>query len=132
MVVRRPPPGPGVPMIATAPAGWIRRAEPAAPAANGSRSAPLHRYGHYDTYLWVKTTVEISDPLLDTAKAVAVREGTTVRALIEEALRRLLDERRSRKQFRLRKASFKGHGLQPGMREGDWEQIAGMIYEGRG
>jgi hypothetical protein len=80
----------------------------------------------------MKTTVEISDPLLAAAKAACVREGTTVRALIEEGLRRLLAERRTRRNFRLRKASFKGTGLQPGMREGDWEQIRAMIYEGRG
>lgn len=80
----------------------------------------------------MKTTVEISDALLSAAKSTAADEGTTVRALIEEALRRLLDERRSRRKFRLRKASFKGKGLQPGMIEGDWDQVRDLIYEGRG
>lgn len=80
----------------------------------------------------MKTTVEIADPLLDAARVTAAKEGTTVRALIEEALRRLLQDRKARRGFRLRKASFRGQGLQPGMREGDWEQLRELIYEGRG
>lgn len=83
-------------------------------------------------YSNMKTTVDIPDPLLDEARKVASREGTTVRALIEQGLRRVLGERRQAKAFRLRKASFKGKGLQPGAAGASWEQIRGLIYEGRG
>lgn len=80
----------------------------------------------------MKTTVEIPDPILSQARKVAAREGTTVRALIEEGLRRVLGERSRAGEFRLRKATFKGKGLQPGLREGDWERIRDAAYEGRG
>jgi hypothetical protein len=80
----------------------------------------------------MKTTVEISDGILRAAKAIAVREETSVRALIEEGLRRLIAERRTRGEFRLRDVSFAGGGLQPGMREGDWSQVSELAYQGRG
>ncbi len=80
----------------------------------------------------MKTTVEIPDSLLAEAKRLAVREGTTIRALIEQALRRIVQERATQSTFHLRKASFRGGGLQPGIREGSWEQIRELIYEGRG
>lgn len=59
----------------------------------------------------MKTTVEIPDALLDEAKKVAAREGTSVRALIEDGLRHVVSASKPRHPFRLRKASFKGLGL---------------------
>ena len=85
-----------------------------------------------DTLTHMKTTVEIPDPVLSQARKVAAREGTTVRALIEEGLRRILGERAKEGAFRLRKATFKGTGLQPAMRGADWERIRDAAYEGRG
>jgi hypothetical protein len=79
----------------------------------------------------VKTTVEISDALLDEAKRVASRESSTLRELIEEGLRRSIDERRKRKSFRLRRASYRGRGLQPGVTP-EWAQLREAVYEGRG
>jgi CRISPR/Cas system-associated protein Csm6 len=80
----------------------------------------------------MKTTIEISDSLLEEAKRLAAREGTTVRADVEQGLRRILAERKSRGQFRLRKATFKGKGLQPGVQEATWERTRETIYQGRG
>jgi hypothetical protein len=80
----------------------------------------------------MKTTVEIADPLLAEAKRAADRRGTTLRALIEEGLRHVLKSRRADRPFRLRDGSFQGDGLQAGIREGDWEQIRSLIYEGHG
>jgi hypothetical protein len=80
----------------------------------------------------MKTTVEIPDPLAEEAKAVARREKTTLRALIETGLRQVLRDRRRRTRFRLRDASFGGRGLRPEFREGDWEHIRQAAYEGRG
>jgi hypothetical protein len=80
----------------------------------------------------MKTTVEISDPLAEEARALARREKTTLRALIEVGLRQVLRERRRRSSFRLRDASFAGQGLQPEFREGDWQRIREAAYEGRG
>lgn len=80
----------------------------------------------------MKTTVEIPDALLEEARRLATREGTTVRALMEEGLRRVIAERERRGAFRLRKASFKGDGLQPHVADSPWERIRDMAYEGRG
>lgn len=80
----------------------------------------------------MKTTVEIPDALLAEARRMAAQEGTTIRALIEQALRRMVQERTARPAFHLRTSSFRGAGLQAGIREGSWEQIRELIYEGRG
>lgn len=80
----------------------------------------------------MKTTVEIADPLLDAARELAEKEGTTVRALVEAGLRHVIEERRRRKPFKLRAASFKGRGLQPGASGLSWDQIRDLAYEGRG
>jgi hypothetical protein len=80
----------------------------------------------------MKTTVEIPDSLLGEARKLAARENTTVRALIEEGLRRVLTERKDAGAFRLRKASFGGQGLQPGAAGASWERIRDMAYEGWG
>ena len=79
----------------------------------------------------MKTTIEIPDPLLAEARRIALRQGVTLRALVEEGLRRVLRERRAA-GFRLRRASFRGKGLQPGVREGGWERVRDLAYEGRG
>ena len=80
----------------------------------------------------MKTTIEIPSSLLEEAKKVASREGTTVRALVETGLRRILSERKKRGAFKLRKATFQGNGLQPGVADASWEKITEMAYEGRG
>jgi Arc/MetJ family transcription regulator len=79
----------------------------------------------------MKTTIEISDPLLRRAKRIAARERTTVRALVEQGLRRELAERRRSGGFRLRQVTFRGKGLQPGL-EYSWERLGALAYEGRG
>ena len=80
----------------------------------------------------MKTTIEIPNSLLEEARKLASREGTTVRALVETGLRRVLVERKKRGTFKLRNASFKGNGLQPGVADASWERIREMAYEGRG
>ncbi|MFQ5830154.1 MAG: type II toxin-antitoxin system VapB family antitoxin [Candidatus Methylomirabilia bacterium] len=80
----------------------------------------------------MKTTVEIPDALLEEARKLAAREGTPVRALVEEGLRRIIADRKRASLFRLRKATFKGGGLQPHLAGAPWEQIRDIAYEGRG
>ena len=80
----------------------------------------------------MKTTIEISEPVLRAAKAAAAREGTTVRALVEEGLRKVLAERKNRSTFRLRSVAFRGDGLSQAAQSAGWEGIRDMIYEGRG
>jgi hypothetical protein len=57
---------------------------------------------------------------------------TTFRELMEEGLRRALAKRKRRHKFRLRRATFKGKGLQPGIAAGSWERICDLVYVGRG
>jgi squalene cyclase len=80
----------------------------------------------------MKTTVEITDGLLEEARKAARRERTSVRALIEEGLRSVLSTRRQPKKFRLRKVTCGGRGLQKPLTEQSWERIREMAYEGRG
>lgn len=80
----------------------------------------------------MKTTIELADPLLDEARKVARREGTTVRALVEQGLRQVLAQKRRSTPFRLRDASFAGDGLRPELEGASWERLREMVYEGRG
>jgi hypothetical protein len=52
--------------------------------------------------------------------------------LVEAGLRRVIDDREQRGKFRLRRASFKGRGLQPGAQGASWERLREMAYAGRG
>ena len=80
----------------------------------------------------MKTTVEITNSLLREAKRVAAKERTTVRALLEEGLRRVLKEHRRKPRFRLRDASYGKGGLRPDVEEGSWERIRDLTHQGRG
>lgn len=80
----------------------------------------------------MKTTIQIPDSLAEEARRVAHREHTTLKALIEQGLRRILAERKRRSGFCLRKATFKGRGLQPPVAGASWDQIRDLSYEGRG
>ena len=81
----------------------------------------------------MKTTVELSDALLEAAKHHARARGTTLRALLEEGLRLVLtQEEATASSFVLRDASVDGRGLRPEVREGGWERIAELVYEGHG
>jgi hypothetical protein len=80
----------------------------------------------------MKTTIEISDLLLKDAKRLAARDGVTLRALVESGLRHELAQRKRPTAFRLRKATFKGKGMQPGARELSWDQLRELAYTGRG
>jgi hypothetical protein len=80
----------------------------------------------------MKTTIEISDPLLREARKLAEREGVTLRALVERGLRRVVAETKPGAPFKLRRASFKGKGLQADLRDASWERLRDLAYEGRG
>ena len=79
----------------------------------------------------MKTTLNIADPLLREARHVAAREGTTLRALVEQGLRQVVAEKKRKRLFRLRKASFGGEGLRPELAGAGWERIRDLAYESR-
>lgn len=80
----------------------------------------------------MKTTVEIGDALLERAKAVARRESTTLRALIEEGLETVLKGRRTEKAYVVPDCSVGGQGVDPAFQDGEWAVLRDAIYEGRG
>ena len=80
----------------------------------------------------MKTTVHIPDSLFSEAQKLAARENTTLKALVQEGLRKVVDEHRKAKPFRLRRASFKGDGINPDLAQAPWERIRDMAYAGRG
>lgn len=81
----------------------------------------------------MKTTIELSDTALAEARRVAAREGTSLRALIEEGLRRVLADRRARRSgFKLRRASFKGQGVASEFEGESWPAVRDAIYRERG
>jgi hypothetical protein len=75
----------------------------------------------------MKTTVEIAGPLLKRAKSLASRRGTTLRALIEQGLRHVLDGREESRPT-LRDARVDGKGLQPEFVGADWDQVRDAAY----
>jgi hypothetical protein len=71
--------------------------------------------------------------LLNEVKALAARESTTLRALIEEALRAVLKQRKEKRQpFVVRDARVGGEGLQPGWDLDDFAAIRHASYDDRG
>jgi len=80
----------------------------------------------------MRTSIELSDGLLGRARRLARRRGTTLRALVEEGLRRVLAESDTALLFRLSDVTYGEGGLVEGLAEGDWERIRDLAYEGRG
>ena len=50
----------------------------------------------------------------------------------KNGLGKVLAERARKPTFRLRKASYRGRGLRPELRDATWEQIRDLAYKGRG
>jgi len=80
----------------------------------------------------MKTTIQIPDSLFEEARRVAHRERVTMRSLVEAGLRRVLADHNKSGGFRLRKATFRGKGLQSGLEGASWGRIRDASYEGRG
>ncbi len=79
----------------------------------------------------MKTTIDIADPLLEQAKRLAIREGTTLKVIVERGLSKVLSDRKTVPVFRLRDASFGGEGLQPEVQGLSWEKLRELAYDGR-
>ena len=77
----------------------------------------------------MKTTVEISDALLESARELAAARSTTLRQIIEEGLVKVIDSSAKRPRYRMKDLSVGGKGPAP---DKTWEEIRDMIYKGRG
>lgn len=77
----------------------------------------------------MKTTLELPDDLLERTRRVARREGTTLRALVEEGLKLALRARTAgTKRARFSIEPFKGEGLTAEFAGASWPQIRDAIY----
>jgi hypothetical protein len=63
----------------------------------------------------MRTIISLDDELHRRAKSYAAEHGTTLTALVEEALRTRLAERRGKPRPPVRLPTFKGDGLQEGL-----------------
>jgi hypothetical protein len=80
----------------------------------------------------MKTTIEINDALLERAKRYAERRRTSLRSVVEDALRKEVDREENAPRFKLRDASYGLGGMNPEFEEGGWPAIRDEIYRGRG
>jgi predicted transcriptional regulator len=81
----------------------------------------------------MKTTIDIPDQIFLRLKKMAAERKTTMKAIIESALRDVLARKRKpRKPYELETHTFGGKGLQKGLSWDDWGTIRDMSYEGRG
>lgn len=74
----------------------------------------------------MRTTIDLNDELMRRIKRLAADQGVTFREIVEGALRGLLERKPSRKTYRLRWRSEKGH-LQPGVRIDDRESLFDLM-----
>ncbi len=73
----------------------------------------------------MRTTIRLDDQLLVALKKFAAEKGTTMTAIIEDALRRaLVPPSASKRPSRIRLTTFGGKGLQPGV---DLDDTASLI-----
>ncbi|MGH7643031.1 MAG: type II toxin-antitoxin system VapB family antitoxin [Candidatus Dormibacteria bacterium] len=78
----------------------------------------------------MRTTVRIADELLDRAKVVAAREGTTLSAVVDEGLRLAVGRREAPALSNAEPlATFRGRGLQGGVDLDDTAAILDLMAE---
>jgi hypothetical protein len=80
----------------------------------------------------MKTTIELKQVLLERGKALAQQENSTLKALIEEGLQRVLQARSRKPATPFVVQPFHGDGLNPDFVAAGWEKIRGEIYRDRG
>lgn len=79
----------------------------------------------------MKTTVEISDALFARAKRHARQHGSSLRALVEEGLRRVLDDVRAKPTYKMRDRSAGRASDANPLETMSWQDLRDKIYGGR-
>lgn len=77
----------------------------------------------------MRTTIRLDDDLLKRAKRAAVARGTTLTALIEDALRRTLAPEPAVVRRPVSLPTFRGDGLQPGVDLDDTASLLDLMDE---
>ena len=77
----------------------------------------------------MKTTIEIADALLKRAKRIQKRDEVTLRSLVEEGLRLVLDRAETPQIREYRPVVYDGGGLTAEARERGWSAIIDQANE---
>jgi len=77
----------------------------------------------------MRTTIRLDDDLLRRAKREALERGTTLTAVIEDALRRALAPTGSGRREPFRLQTFLGDGVQPGVDLDDSAALLDLMDE---
>ena len=80
----------------------------------------------------MKTTIDIHDVLLERAKRHAKARGWTLRAVVEEGLRRVLDEPAPAVPYKLEDCRVGDPDGENPLKHYTWPELRDLIYEGRG
>jgi len=76
----------------------------------------------------MKTTFDISEPLLREVQQLAAASGTTTKSIVEQALIRYITERRVARPFVLADLSVPGQGLQAEYESAGWPEFRDAAY----
>ena len=77
----------------------------------------------------MRTTIEINDALAARAKILMAKRGTTMRALVEEGIRRVVEaDATEAETFALRDASAGAGGLREGVDDLGWDTMSRFLY----
>jgi Arc/MetJ family transcription regulator len=77
----------------------------------------------------MRTTIRLDDDLLTKAKRAALERGTTLTAVIEDALRRALAPGSAAAREDVELPTFRGDGLQPGVDLDDAASLLDLMDE---
>lgn len=80
----------------------------------------------------MRTTVNIDEHLLAEAKLIAARTHRTIGSVMEDALRKLLDEhsaRQSAERYELPRFTYDPPGVRPGVDLYDKDQMADLLAD---
>jgi hypothetical protein len=80
----------------------------------------------------MKTTIDIADSLLTRAKEIAHRDKTTLRALVEQGLDVVMQQRVRPPKSKFKMITFNGGTPTKEFQNAPWDQIRDEIYRGRG
>ena len=80
----------------------------------------------------MKTTIDISENLLNRAKELARKEKTTLKDLTEEGLQLVLSRRGRGSRAKIKPVVFQGQGLSSAFRGKSWAEFRDEIYRGYG
>jgi hypothetical protein len=77
----------------------------------------------------MRTTIRLDDELLASAKRAALERGTTLTAVIEDALRRALVSASAERRERFTMRTFHGDGLRPDVDLDDTASLLDLMDE---